>query len=71
MTTIEAIYEHGVFKPLKIPPFGDGQYVLIIAKLPEKKKKSLVSLIGTLSAEEAEEMQHLIDKEFSRIEGEW
>ncbi len=68
MTTIEAVYEHGVFKPLEIPPFGDGQHVLIIAKLPEKQKKSLSSLIGTLSAEEAEEMQSLINKEFSRIE---
>jgi len=69
MTTIEAVYEHGVFKPLEIPPFGDGQHVLIIAKLPEKQKKSLSSLIGTLSAEEAEEMQQFIDKEFSQIEG--
>lgn len=52
MTTIEAVYEHGVFKPLHIPPFGEGQHVLIIAKISEKQKESPSFPIVTLSAEE-------------------
>jgi predicted DNA-binding antitoxin AbrB/MazE fold protein len=37
MTTIEAIYEHGVFKPLIPLSLIDGQYVRIIVELFEKK----------------------------------
>ncbi len=37
MTTIEAIYEHGVFKPLMPPSLMDGQYVKIAVELYEKK----------------------------------
>ncbi len=37
---------------------------------PSSRKKGLETLIGTLSAEEADEMQSCIDKEFSNIESE-
>ena len=69
MTTIEAVYEHGVFKPSEVPSLREGQHVFIKVTFPEKHKKSLNTLIGTLPAEEVEEMQQFVDKEFSRIEG--
>ena len=34
-------------------------------------KKGLRELVGTLTHEEAEVMQKLIDEEFENIEGEW
>jgi len=37
MTTIEAVYEQGVFKPLMPPSLMDGQYVKIAVELYEKK----------------------------------
>ncbi len=37
MTTIEAVYEHGVFKPLIPPSLMNGQYVRIAVELYEKK----------------------------------
>jgi hypothetical protein len=35
------------------------------------EKKGLDELVGTLTPEEAKEMQRCIDREFSKIEGEW
>jgi len=37
MTTIEAVYEHGVFKPLIPPSLMNGQYGRIAVELYEKK----------------------------------
>jgi hypothetical protein len=38
---------------------------------PRTVKEDLRKLAGTLTHEEAEAMQKLIDKEFEKIEGEW
>ncbi len=67
---IEVIYEDSVFKPLyPIEGLGKSKKAWIILCPPEKK--GLNELIGTLTPEEAEEMQNTIDKKFSKIEGEW
>jgi len=67
---IEVIYEDNVFKPLHpVEGLNNRQKTWII--LYPAEKRGLDELIGTLSSEEAEEMQRCIDKEFSKIEGEW
>jgi len=38
---------------------------------PRPKREALRELVGTLTHEEAEEVQRLIDEEFEKIEGEW
>jgi len=68
---IEVIYEDEVLKPL-IPIEGlrkhDRTWVILC---PRPEKKILHELVGTLTHEEAEEMQKLIGGEFEKIEGEW
>lgn len=67
---IEVIYEDNVFKPLHpVEGLNSRQKTWIILCSPEKR--GMDELIGTLSPEEAEEMQRVIDREFSKIEGEW
>lgn len=68
---IEVVYENEVLKPLK-PIKGlekHGRTWVILC--PRPQKKALRELAGTLTHEEAEEMQKLIGEEFERIEGEW
>lgn len=69
--TVEVVYEDNVLKP--IGPIGgikEHERVLVIL-CPHPSKKGLRELVGTLTHEEAEAMQKLIDEEFERIEGEW
>ncbi|MCZ7402942.1 MAG: hypothetical protein O8C61_12035 [Candidatus Methanoperedens sp.] len=44
---------------------------LILNGRPQHGKKCLRDLAGTLTHEEAKEMQTIIDEEFEKIEGEW
>ena len=68
---IEVKYEDNVLKPL-IPLKGlKKDETAWIILWPRSNKKPLDDLIGTLTKEDAEGMQQLIDKEFSKIEGEW
>jgi len=68
---IEVIYEDEVLKPLK-PIKGlrksEKTWVLLC---PRPDKEALHELAGTLTHEEAKEMQKFIDDEFERAEGKW
>jgi predicted DNA-binding antitoxin AbrB/MazE fold protein len=69
--TIEAVYEDNVLKPIKpLKGIMEHENVLVIVR-PQHAKKSLRDLVGTLTHEEAKEMQDIIDGEFEKIEGEW
>ena len=69
--TVEAIYEDNVLKPVEpIKGIKEHERVLVIL-CSQPIKKGLRELVGTLTHEEAEVMQKLIDEEFENIEGEW
>jgi predicted DNA-binding antitoxin AbrB/MazE fold protein len=69
--TVEVIYEDNVLKPISpIEGLKEHDRRLVIL-CPRPVKKSLRELVGTLTHEEAEAMQKLIEEEFERIEGEW
>ncbi len=69
--TVEAIYEDKVLKPLSpLEGLQDHQRVEISVYVPPPKE-GLSKLIGTLSAQEAEEMKATIAREFERIDNEW
>lgn len=69
--TVEVVYEDNVLKPLK-PIVGINEHEKVIAILSKHPvKKGLRELAGTLTHDEAEAMQKLIDEEFEKIEGEW
>lgn len=70
--TIKAVYEKGVFRPLRpVRGMPEHQPVRII---PETKKDTgprladLQQFIGCLSHEEAEEMIRIIDEEFGKVD---
>ena len=67
---VEVIYEDSVFKPLHPIEGLDRNETTWIILCP-REKKGLDGLIGSLTPEEAETMQNTIDREFSKIEGEW
>ena len=68
---VEVIYEDEVLKPLApIEGLKKRERIWVIL-CPRPEKKALRELVGTLTHEEAEEMQRLIDEEFEKIEGEW
>ena len=68
---VEAIYEDNVLKPVEpIKGIKEHERVLVIL-CSHPIKKGLRELVGTLTHEEAETMQKLIDEEFEKIEGEW
>jgi len=69
--TVEVVYEENVLKPIEpIKGIKEHEKVLVIL-CSHPIKKGLCELVGTLTHEEAEVMQKLIDKEFEKIEGEW
>ena len=69
--TVEAVYEDNVLKPVEpIKGIKEHERVLVIL-CSHPIKKGLRELVGTLTHEEAEVMQKLIDEEFEKIEGEW
>ena len=68
--TVEAIYEENVLKPIE-PIKGIKEPENVIVIFCSHPKKGLRVLVGTLTYEEAEVMQKLIDEEFEEIEGEW
>ena len=68
---VEVIYEDKVLKPV-LPIEGlqeHGRAWVIICHPPQRE--ALRQLAGTLTHEEAEEMQRLIDEEFEKVEGDW
>ncbi|HOW19856.1 MAG TPA: antitoxin family protein [Phycisphaerae bacterium] len=68
--TVEAIYEGGVFRPLTgVPEVPDGSRVLLTVRKPVDKD-ALRKAVGSLSAEDAEEMMRVI-REGRRVEGDW
>ncbi len=60
--TLEAIYENGVFKPVKTPRISEGQHVrLTVETAPEATPEELLKLA-------AEVYQGLSDKQIHEIE---
>jgi predicted DNA-binding antitoxin AbrB/MazE fold protein len=65
--TVEVIYEENVLKPIEhIKAIKEHERVLVnLCSHPVKK--GLRELVGTLTHEEAEAMQKLIDEEFEKF----
>ncbi|MBS4028726.1 MAG: antitoxin family protein [Ignavibacteriales bacterium] len=62
--TLEAVYENNMLKPLTpLQGLLEQQRVEVIVSV-QAKKQSLRSLVGTLTQNEAQEMQRTIEEEF-------
>jgi len=64
--TVEVVYEENVLKPIQpIEGIKEHERVLVIL-CSHPIQKGLRELVGTLTHEEAEVMQKLIDEEFEK-----
>jgi predicted DNA-binding antitoxin AbrB/MazE fold protein len=67
---VRAVYENGVFRPCDpLPELGDRSSVILTIRKP-LDVEGLRALRGTLSTEEANEMNRAI-QEGRRVEGAW
>ena len=68
---IEVVYEDNVFKPVE-PIEGVKEHERMVAIISRRtNKKGLRNLAGIITMAEARELQHLIDREFETIVGDW
>jgi predicted DNA-binding antitoxin AbrB/MazE fold protein len=67
--TIEAIYENGVFRPLKVlDGLAENSQVKITIESDLTQPHPLLQFAGILSDEEASELQNTIANEFGKID---
>ena len=67
MSTIPAIYEDGVFRPLEPVDIPMGTRASVILVAPDADK-SWMQLCGTLSDDEAKDMLAAIEEAFEQVE---
>lgn len=70
--TLEAVYENGVFRPLKRPTgLAEHRHVTLTVTADEASS-SLANLAGSVSPDDAQEMREIIEREFERVDSrEW
>ncbi|KYC39092.1 hypothetical protein WA1_34475 [Scytonema hofmannii PCC 7110] len=69
LQTVEAIYENGVFRPLKaLDGLVEHSQVKITIESDQTQSHPLLQFAGILSDEEAIELQHTIANEFGKID---
>jgi predicted DNA-binding antitoxin AbrB/MazE fold protein len=66
--TLEAVYEDGVFRPLKRPEGIAEHGRVTLTVTTEEKSFSLADLPGRISADDAEEMRTIVEREFERVD---
>ena len=66
--TLEAVYENGVFRPLKCPEgiAEHGRVTLTVTS--EAQPSSLADLAGRISPDDAQEMRAIVEREFERVD---
>ncbi len=67
-TTLEAVYENGVFRPLKRPEGIAEHRQVTLTVTAEEKPSSLTDFSGRISADDAEEMRTIVEREFERVD---
>lgn len=66
-TTIEAIYENGVLRPVK-PLEGVPEHSVVRLTINESSRPHpLANCIGIMPDEDANEIRRIIDEEFSKV----
>ena len=66
--TIPAVFEDGVFRPLRRPEgLAEHHHVTLTVDV-EEQVPALAEVSGSLSAEDAEELREIIDREFERVD---
>jgi hypothetical protein len=67
-TKLEAVFENGVFRPLTRPEgiAEHGRVTLTVTS--EDRLSSVADLAGRISADDAQEMRAIVEREFERVD---
>jgi predicted DNA-binding antitoxin AbrB/MazE fold protein len=67
-TRVEAVYENGVFRPLTRPEgiAEHGRVTLTVTS--EDQRSSLADLAGRITADDAQEIRAIVEREFERVD---
>ena len=66
--TIPAVFENGVFRPLR-PPTGLVEHHQVTLTVDvELEASPLSEVAGSLASEDAQELREIIDREFERVD---
>ena len=66
--TIQAVYENGVFRPLKRPEGIAERRHVTLTVTAEEKPSSLADCSGRIAPDDAEEMRQIVEREFERVD---
>lgn len=66
--TLEAVYENGVFRPLTRPEGLAEHGRVTLTVTAEPAPSSLGDSAGSISADDAREMNEVIEREFERVD---
>ena len=71
--TLEAVYENGVFRPLKRPEgIAEHRQVTLTVTAGQEAPTSLADFAGRIPPDDAREMREIIEQEFERVDSrEW
>ena len=70
--TLRAVFENGVFRPLRRPKGVSEHREVTLTVTVEDAPSSLADFGGRVSAADAQEMREIIEREFEQIDaGEW
>lgn len=66
--TIPAVFENGVFRPLRRPKGLIEHHQVTLTVEVDEAVSPLADVAGSLSVEDAQELREIIDREFERID---
>lgn len=66
--TIPAVFENGVFRPLRRPKGLIEHHQVTLTVDVEEALSPLVDVAGSLSLEDAQELREIIGREFERVD---
>ena len=70
--TLDAVYEDGVFRPLKTPTGLAEHRRVTLTVTAEFVPASLAELAGSMALEDAEDMRNIVEQEFEHVDpSEW
>lgn len=66
--TIPAVFENGVFRPLRRPQGLVEHHQVTLTVDVDVEVSPLSEVAGSISAEDAQELREIIDREFERVD---
>lgn len=65
---LEAVYENGAFRPLKLPEGIAEHRHVALTVTAEEQPSSLADVAGRISPDDAREMREIVEREFERVD---